>query len=293
MNCIVTGGCGFIGSHVVDRLIEKGAYVTVIDNRSSVSNDKFYTNKKAKYVDADICDIDKISKHFDDVDFVFHLAAISRFGTSIENPVKTYETNCIGTMNVLQLAASNNIKKVVFSSTSAVPLIDSVGHCFSIPYIATKRIGEELCQLYRNIYNMNIYVLRYYSVYGERQPTLGEHAPVIGKFLRQYENNEKLTTTTAKRDFVHVSDVATATVKCINNLTPIIEQPIDVGTGKAVSVRDIASIICTSKSSIKYADRKKYDVDITRANLRLVKKYLKFTPKIDVLEWLTEAVKTP
>lgn len=254
MKYLVTGGAGFIGSNLVDFLLNKGNEVVVIDNESSDSNEKFYWNEKAKNYKYDICDYEKIYPLFEGIDVVFHLAAEARIQPCILNPKKAIETNVKGTFNVLEASRKNNVKRVIYSSTSSAyglknkpPLREDMQKDCLNPYSVTKTCGEELCLMYNNLYELETVVFRYFNVYGPRQPVRGQYAPVIGIFLRQKNNSESLTIVgdgLQKRDFTHVEDIVMANYlasnlenkKCVNNI-------INVGTGKNHSILEIANMI--------------------------------------------------
>ena len=240
MKCLVTGGAGFIGSNLVDRLFSLDYDVIVIDNESAKENEKFYWNQNAKNYTYDICDYGKIKPLFNNVDYVFHLAAQSRIQPSIIDPSYTFKVNCEGTLNILNAARENNVSKIIYSSTSSfyglkntVPSKEEMSRDCLNPYSYTKIFGEDLCKMYYQLYGMNIFVLRYFNVYGERQPTKGQYAPVIGIFQRQFKNNQKMTIVgdgMQRRDYTHVQDVVSANIKIIdNNLNGF--ETFNVGTG--------------------------------------------------------------
>lgn len=254
MKYLVTGGAGFIGSNLVDFLLEKENEVIVIDNESSDSNEKFYLNEKAQNYKYDICEYEKIFPLFEGVDVVFHLAAEARIQPCIVNPKKAIETNIKGTFNVLEACRHNKIKRIVYSSTSSayglknkIPLNEDMPKDCLNPYSVTKTCGEELCLMYNKLYNLETTVFRYFNVYGNRQPLKGQYAPVIGIFLKQKRDNTSLTIVgdgLQKRDFTHVEDIVFA-----NHLASNLEnkkcvgQIINVGTGKNHSILDIAKMI--------------------------------------------------
>ena len=189
---IVTGGAGFIGSHVVDRLLEQNFEVIVIDNESSDAHEQFYYNDKATYYNYDIRNYDIIEPLFKGVDYVFHLAAESRIQPPIENPIYAVEANVTGTCNILQASRVHKIKRVMYSSTSAAyglinepPLKEDMPKDCLNPYSVSKCAGEELCKMYYDLFGLETVSFRYFNIYGERQPTKGQYAPVIGLFVKQ------------------------------------------------------------------------------------------------------------
>ena len=200
MKTVVTGGAGFIGSHLVDYLIENGHEVICIDNESATSNEEFYWNPECIEAKIDICDYDKIEPFFKGVDVVFHLAAEARIQPAIKNPTKAAATNVIGTCNVLQASRHCGVSRVIYSSTSsAYGLKNTPPHTEDMPtdclnpYSVTKVAGEGLCKMYNDLFKLNTVIFRYFNVYGERQPVRGQYAPVVGIFQRQVQNNKPMT----------------------------------------------------------------------------------------------------
>ena len=197
---IVTGGAGFIGSNLVDRLVSDKYKVIVIDNESAECNEEFYYNEKAEYHKLDIEDYDAIEPLFKGVDYVFHLAAESRIQPTLERPVKACMTNIIGTCNVLEASRRNGIKRVMYSSTSSayglknsIPLIETMHRDCLNPYSVTKVGAEDLCKMYYTLYGLECVIFRYFNVYGERQPLKGQYAPVVGLFLEMKKAGKPMT----------------------------------------------------------------------------------------------------
>jgi UDP-glucose 4-epimerase len=174
MKSLVTGGAGFIGSNLVDKLIEQGHEVIVIDNESAESNEKFYWNDKAKNYVLDIRDYKNTRPLYDGVDFVFHLAAESRIQPAIENPIEAVSLNSVGTCTVLQCSREARVKRVMYSSTSSgygmnqSPNIETQPDDCLNPYSVSKVNGEKLCKMYTSLYGLPTISFRYFNVYGER-----------------------------------------------------------------------------------------------------------------------------
>tara|TARA_B100000927_G_scaffold134292_1_gene108269 strand:- start:3862 stop:4758 length:897 start_codon:yes stop_codon:yes gene_type:complete len=256
---LVTGGAGFIGSHLVDRLLEsEHNQVIVIDNESAVSNEKFYHNPLAEYHNIDIRDMDACRPLFSGVDTVFHLAAHSRIQVAMENPKQCLETNIQGTVNMLEGARLAGVRRFVNSSTSSLyglknepPLVETMPTDCLNQYSASKRSAEIMCQMYHNLYGLRTITLRYFNVYGDRQPLKGQHAPVIGLFLEQAKRGEPLTIVgdgLQRRDFTHVSDVVQANMDAMMCNFSGIE--VNIGTGTNHSVQDIANMISDNQKFI-------------------------------------------
>jgi len=250
---IVTGGCGFIGSHIVDSLIKKGNKVSVIDDLSANENENFYYNKAATYHKLDISK-DDCSNIFKNVDYVFHLAARSRIQPTVGSPNECFEVNVVGTQRVLEWSRLNSIKRVIYSGTSSlyghqnsIPFAPNMPADCLNPYSMSKWMGEQICKLYNQLYEVPSITLRYFNVYGPREPIKGEYAPVIGLFKRQSKNNKFMTIVapgTQRRDFTYIEDVVEANILSMNSSTVDIPFNIyNVGTGKNHSIVEIAEMI--------------------------------------------------
>lgn len=266
MKYVVTGGNGFIGSHIVDKLIDEGHEVSVIDDLSAEAHEQFYFNSKAENhrLDISTCNLQILENIIDGASAVFHLAAESRIQPCIENPTGAVRTNIQGTCNVLQAARSVGTKRIIFSSSSSVYGLKSsipskesdIVDCLNV-YSVSKYTGEQLCKIYSELYGMETVCLRYFNVYGPRQPLKGQYAPVVGLFLRQYANGEPLTVVgdgNQRRDFTHVSDVVAANISFANIKESgwLQEESkhwkwnwgevFNVGTGINYSINEIASL---------------------------------------------------
>ena len=253
MRALVTGGAGFIGSNIVDELINRDFEVIVIDNESAQENDRFYYNEKSKNYKYDVCDYDKIEPLFEGVDFVFHLAAQSRIQPAVKNPIKTVRVNCEGTTNVLQASRVHKVKRVIYSSTSACyglknepPLHENMNTDCLNPYSVTKVGGEEICKMYTKLFGLQTVIFRYFNVYGDRQPTKGQYAPVIGLFKKQKDNGEPMTVVgdgLQTRDYTNVKDVVNANLIASTSKNVGNGEVINIGVGKSYSVLDLVNLI--------------------------------------------------
>lgn len=308
MNLLVTGGAGFIGSTLVDRLIADGHAVTVIDNESSDSNEKFYWNPLAKNYNYDVRDYTMVRKLYEGQDAVFHLAADARIQPSIEDPLKTIENNTIGTATALECARVCGVKRFVYSSTSAAyglkntpPLSESMPTDCLNAYSVSKVAGEEMCRMYARLYGMQTICFRYFNVYGERQPLRGQYAPLIGIFLRQRAAGEPMTIVgdgNQRRDFTYVGDVVEANIAAATFVAPdyIIEREIvhrvwewggvyNIGTGRNYSINEIAAMMGGPVVSIppRSAESRLSLADATKA-----KEHLGWTAKVRLQDWIAE-----
>jgi len=291
---IVTGGCGFIGSHLVDKLIEKKYDVYVIDDLSAESNEQFYFNESAKYYKFDINDDSIPHKEiFEDAKYVFHLAAESRIGPAIRNPVRATEINAVGTTKMLQYSRLYNVEKFIYSSTSSVygnlcklPTDEREPIDCLNPYSATKYSGEQMVEMYTKMYGLKTVIFRYFNVFGERSPTTGPYAPVIGIFLRQKNNKETLTIVGSGdqcRDFVHVYDIANVNILAAESETHEGRNLYNIGTGENISINDIAKLISHDITHIPPRDG---EAEHTLANITEAEKHLNYKPSMNVKDWI-------
>ena len=292
MISLVTGAAGFIGSNLVDYLLEQGHKVICVDNESA-NNEKFYWNEKAWNVNADITDYRTMKNAFTNVDYVFHLAAESRLQPAIENPIGAVEKNCVGTTVMLQCAREAGVKRFVYSSTSSAygnnpyPNVETQPDDCLNPYSASKAAGEKFCKMYTDLYGLETVILRYFNVFGKRSPTRGQYAPVIGIFQRQKESGESLTLVgdgSQKRDFIHVEDVARANyIAATADLGDHIGEVFNIGSGKNYSIKDIADVISDNQVFIP---KRRGEMETTLADITKVESVMGWKPEIDVLEWI-------
>ena len=296
MYSLVTGGSGFIGSNLVDYLLSKGERVICIDNESA-NNDRFYwsDNDRVISIKVDICNYKELRNCFMNVKHVYHLAAESRLQPAIENPIQAVYRNCVGTATVLQCAREAGVERFIYSSTSSgygnnpVPNIETQPDDCLNPYSASKIAAEKFCKMYTNLYGLETVILRYFNVFGDRSPTRGQYAPVIGIFQRQKDAGEPLTIVgdgSQKRDFIHVNDVARANyLASIMPLKGHAGEVFNVGSGKCVSVQSIADAISDNQT---YIPKRPGEMDVTFANISKISNVLGWMPEIDVLDWIKE-----
>ena len=293
---LVTGAAGFIGSNLVDYLLGVDHQVICVDNESA-DNEKFHWNGKTINVSGDITDYKFMKNVFNKVDYVFHLAAESRLQPAIQNPIEAVHKNCVGTATMLQCAREAGVKRFVYSSTSSgygnnpwPNTEDQPDDCLN-PYSASKIAGEKFCKMYYNLYGLETVTLRYFNVFGQRSPTRGQYAPVIGIFRRQKDAGEPLTivgTGQQRRDFVHVEDVAKANY--LASIMPLKKDGHDytgevfnIGSGKNYSIQEIANAISDNQT---YIPERKGEMDTTLSDITKVGQVIGWKPEIDVMEWV-------
>lgn len=292
---LVTGGAGFIGSNLVDLLLERDYEVIVVDNEFANSHTEYYWNDKTKNYKIDLNkNLPALIELCTGCDYIFHLAADVSIPYCIEHPNNSYLNNVGSLCSVLEAARHAQVDKVVFSSTAAIyGLTNKV--CVETdvpnplnPYSVSKLAGEQLMKMYYDLYNVKTVTLRYFNAYGPRQPKSGQYAPVIGIFSQQKRDGKTLTVVgdgLQTRDFVHVSDIALA------NLT-VAEKDVDayggvynVGTGKPLSIKKIASMF--SDDIIHLAPRPA-EARHSSANISKIKRTYGWEPKVNLEDWVKE-----
>lgn len=293
MKSIVTGGAGFIGSHLVDKLLSLGHEVVVIDNESSDGHDGYYWNRRSQNYKLDIRDFSSIAPLFVGVNCVYHLAAKASVQASIDNPLPTITTQVMGTANVLEAARLSGVEKFIYSSTSAcygnknpIPNNENMREDPLNAYAIGKLSGEQLVKSYSHLYGMKTIAFRYTNVYGERARHVGTYAPAVSKFIKMYKRGEPLTIFgdgLQRRDFIHVSDVIQA-----NALISFMEcdewgEVYNIGFGKNWSIQEIANSI--SENQIHLPGRPG-EMKETLADIEKAKTKLNWKPKVDILDWI-------
>lgn len=222
-DCLVTGGAGFIGSHLAERLIESGHRVRVIDNMNTGRREnlsELLSHPAFELTEGDIRDKAVVSTACDGVDWVFHLAGLADVVPSVQNPTPYFETNVNGTFNLLNAARKNNVDKFVYAASSScygvtkdLPTTETTSIKVEYPYALTKRLGEELALHWGQVYGIPVVSLRLFNVFGPRARTQGSYGSVLGVFLRQKLGGEPFTVVgdgSQSRDFIYVTDVVNA-----------------------------------------------------------------------------------
>lgn len=291
-SALVTGGAGFIGSNVVDLLIEKGWDVTIADNLSTGFKENL--NPKATFWNVDILRRQFSSCWSPDrkFDVVFHLAALPRVEPSIHDPVGSNEQNVTAALKVFDLARKRGVKNIVFSSSSSVygdaenvPTDEVEPTDPMSPYALQKLVCDQYAELFCKLYDMNIICLRYFNVYGNREPTVGAYVPVIGIWLRQLESGNPLTITgdgKQSRDFVNVADVARANLMCAEaDLKGC--NIFNVGSGETHELNHLASLISDNTTYIPPRIEPRH----TCADVSKLKELVGWLPKHTIEEYIS------
>jgi UDP-glucose 4-epimerase len=292
---IVTGGAGFIGSHLVEALLARGHRVRVIDNLSTGQRDRVH--RAAEFITADIARAETLESLFDGADCVFHTAALPRVPLSIENPLETHMVNVVGTINVLIASRDAGVRRVIFSGSSSVygdqvqlPLNEAMKPNPLSPYALQKLTGEQYTRLFHRLYGLQTLTLRYFNVFGPRMATEGAYVTVISAFLRQRLAGKPLTIEgdgEQTRDFTHVHDVVRANLLAMDCATAD-GRALNVGQGRNVSVNWIARQI---GGPIVNLPVRKADVRNTSADFHQAEEILGWRPLVTTEQGLAELIK--
>lgn len=296
MRAIITGGAGFIGSHLVDVLLEKQYSVTVIDNFSTgrlLNLD--HVKNIVKIIEADISTPGDWVKEFSDTDFVYHLAALADIVPSIQNPEGYYKSNVNGTFNVLQASRLGKIKKLVYAASSSCygipdeyPTKESAEIRPQYPYALTKRMGEELVLHWGQVYKLPVVSTRFFNVYGPRSRTSGTYGAVFGVFLAQKLAGKPFTIVgdgKQTRDFTYVRDVADAIYSV--SQSSVTNEIFNVGSGASVSVNRIVELLGGQKTFIP---KRPGEPDCTFADINKIQNKIGWTPKISIEEGIQKLI---
>lgn len=286
---LVTGGSGFIGSHLVDRLIELGHQVTSLDTKPAINLD-------ALHIQLDINSDDHTIDHYQDIDYVFHVAGQARVQPSIQDPTDSIINNVNATSKVLQLSRQAGVKRVIYSMTSSVygshlpPHKEDMCPQPLSPYAVSKLAGEQLCKVYSELYGLETASLRYFNVYGPRESDFGQYTTVVKKFLQQRAADEFLTIVgdgEQRRDFTHVFDIVEANIAAMNYQGELKGEIFNIGAGHNYSVNEVASMI---SSKYQYIPARKGEARETLADNFKARSMLGWVPKYKLEEYISKSL---
>ena len=299
---LVTGGCGFIGSHLVDALLARGDDVVVIDNLSTGKKENLSHIKSGStctVVAGDVLDSDLLQKNMQDVETVFHLAARISVPESIQQPVSYVETNTIGTLNILEACRVMGVKNFIFSSSAAVygdspatPKQEIQTPSPQSPYAVTKLDGEFYGNLYQREYGIHATSLRYFNVFGPRQDPLSPYASVIPLFIENARKNKDIIVYgdgEQTRDFIFVNDIVNANIAASTKAGGVF----NVSTGQGITVNELATLIIElthSKSKVIHQDMRPGDIKHSQGDNHLFLRHANFCPQFTLLEGLKKTV---
>lgn len=292
MRTLVTGGAGFIGSHLVDHLLNDGHEVVVLDNFSTGRPENLaHLKDKACFhlQQVDITDLEAIRPYFDDVDWVFHLAALADIVPSIRQPIEYHRSNVDGTVNVLEASRLGGIRRFIYAASSScygIPNIYPTPETAEIrpeyPYALTKYLGEQYVLHWGKVYKLPLLSLRFFNVYGSRSRTSGAYGAVFGVFLAQKLNNKPFTVVgdgTQRRDFIFVSDAVNACIMAAES--NIKGEVLNTGSGNTYSVNQLVELL---GGNVVYIPKRPGEPDCTHADISKIKKLLGWKPKVSFEE---------
>ena len=292
-SAIVTGGLGFIGSHLVDLLINKKFKVFIIDNGYSGKIQNIKKNKNLKIIKDDIRNINY--NKFKNIDYIFHLAALADIVPSINNPYEYISVNVEGTVKMLELGRRLKIKKFIYAASAScygfasIPTSENHKINPQYPYAFSKYVGERCVEHWSKIYRLNFISIRIFNAYGLRSRTSGNYGAVFGVFLTQKLHNKPLTIVgdgSQKRDFIHVLDVANAFFLAAISKTK--NKIINIGSSKPKSINQIAKLFGGKTVNIP---KRPGEPDITKANIKKALLLLNWQPQIRFEDGIREMIK--
>jgi UDP-glucose 4-epimerase len=288
MNCVVTGGAGFIGSHLVDLLLNEGHQVVVLDNFSTgrpETLDHVRSHPGLSIQKVDVADFESIVPHFEGADWVFHLAALADIVPSIEQPLVYYRSNVDGTVNVLEASRRHEIKRFIYAASSSCygipdtyPTPESADIRPQYPYALTKYLGEECVMHWHQVYKMPVVSMRLFNVFGPRSRTSGTYGAVFGVFLAQKLHQRPFTVVgdgTQTRDFVFVTDVVRALLMAAGS--GIQGEIVNIGSGRTYSINHLVELL---GGEVVYVPKRPGEPDCTHADTTRVRELLGWAPRI-------------
>ncbi len=303
MKVLVTGGAGFIGSHLVDFLVQKNFEVKVLDNLSTgnIKNLKD-SYDKIEFIKGDIRDFETCLKATMGMEAIFHLAALGSVPRSIAEPELSLAVNIGGTVNIFSSALKNNIKKIIYASSSSVygdskelPKKEGKEGKPLSPYAYSKKTNEELAKLFKETYDIDFIGLRYFNVYGPRQTPEGPYAAVIPRFFKNCLNKkppEIFGDGTQTRDFTYVEDAILGTYNALFAKNGSWNRVYNISGGKRISVNELAKEvlnICKLNMKPVYLPERRGDVKHSLADLSLSKQLLNYNPSVDLKRGLEKS----
>ena len=291
---LVTGGAGFIGSHIVDRLSAGGHQIRVLDDFSTGKRENTALSPTVEIITGDVGDFDTVRAAMDGVNAVFHHAAIASVAATVANPLASEHTNYRGTLNVLEAARLAGTQRVIFASSAAVygnlpglPKREDMSSRPLSPYAVDKLASESACQTYHHLYGLETVALRYFNVFGPRQDHSSPYSGAISIFsesLKQQKQPIIYGDGEQTRDFVYVSDVVEANIRALASATAP-GMSINVATGSTVSINSLLQTICQLKDqrfSPRYKPARQGDIRHSQADIQLARLHLDWQPVVDL-----------
>jgi UDP-glucose 4-epimerase len=291
---IVTGGAGFIGSNLVDKLIDNGVEVIILDDLSTGKKENI--NPKAKFINCDISVVPQslLISYIEGADIIFHLAALARVQPSIENPLPYNDVNISGTLNILFAAHKANVSRVVYSASSSAygeteifPTPETAPTNPLSPYGLQKYVGEQYCKMFSEVYGLDTVSLRYFNVYGERMSLEGAYCLAMGIFAKQMLDKKPLTITNdgnQRRDFTYVGDVVNANILAATYYDQLSGDVFNIGNGNNFSINEVADLLGGEKT---YGEERIEPFE-TLADNSKAKLILGWEPKGNLSSWIKQ-----
>ena len=299
MHVLVTGGAGFIGSHIVENLLARSYRVRVMDNLVTGSADYLPRHENLEFIKSDVTDYNACLAAMDGVEGVFHLAAMSKVAPSVDPDMVDFCTrqNVIGTANVLNAALHNKdrVRKVVYAASSAcyganlIPTQEDLPPDNQTPYALTKYVAELYCEQYSKLFGLPTVRLRYYMAFGPRQPSSGPYRIASGVFMKQWMEGKPLTIMGSgqqTRDFIHVAELAEGNVRAFES--DVTDATINVGTGRNVTILQIAQIF---SDQFVFLPARVADIPHQLADTTRMRQLLGWMPKIEVISYFKDEVR--
>ena len=304
---LVTGGAGFIGSHIVERLVQEGQHVRVIDNLSTGKWENIEPFlEEIEFIEGDIRDLELVRKAMDGVDYVLHQAAVPSVPRSVKDPVTTNSVNVEGTLNILIAARDAGVKRVVYASSSSVygdtpvlPKHEDMKPQPRSPYAVSKLAGEFYCQVFYHVYGLETVVLRYFNVFGPRQDPESQYAAVVPKFIAALLRNEPPTIFgdgEQSRDFTYVENVVEANLLATQAKGPdVAGQVFNIACGTRITINKLAQMLAEiigvdPELKPHYAPPRPGDVRHSLADISKAQKLLGYKIKVDFERGLQKTV---
>jgi len=294
MKALVTGGAGFIGSHIVDRLLKDGHEVVVLDDFSTGHRSNLADHNALTIVEGDISNYDTVKQCMQGVDWVFHKAAVASVPKTVNDPVGSSLVNYHGTLHLLEAARDNKVKRFVFASSAALygdeptlPKVETMCPVTLSPYAVDKLASEFACGMYTKLYGLETVCLRYFNVYGPRQDPSSPYSGVISIFTNKLKNKETPTIFgdgEQTRDFVFVSDVVEANMKALTTEKGT-GQYFNIATGNKITLNNLLKTLCEIYSinfNVNYGEPRMGDIKESYAVVDKAKSVLKWTPEVEL-----------
>ena len=300
MNYLVTGGAGFIGSHITERLLADGHTVRILDNFSTGKRENIPAAAGVEVIEGDVGDIETVRNAMQDMNYVFHEAAIASVPETVGNPLASERINYRGTLNILESARHAGVKRVVFACSAAVygdlpelPKREGMPLKPLSPYAVDKLASEHACKVYTHLYGLEAVALRYFNVFGPRQDPSSPYSGVISIFsdcLRQGKQPTIYGDGEQTRDFVFVSDVVEANIRAAASATSP-GSAINIATGSTLSINELLRTICHIQGqpfAPRYQPGRQGDIRHSRADISLARELLDWEPVVEFETGLRE-----